>query len=316
MHPLKKTVSAISLSIALPLTMMGSMAHAGENMWLYAKGTDTRPEGSFEAKLSDIARIGKDSGTYRFHDIRPEIEYGITDKLTVSAEAIIFDHTFSGIEEGNDPVHETQEAEGGSVNKAQYGGYEIALKYNIFSPYKDFMGLSVGLGFEDRDQYRLDGADIDQKSYTVTLFLQKNFLDDKLTFVMTPKVEFERRKSPDVLEEEIAFDFAAGVAYRFMPKWFAGLEFRHQSDYLSVEENGEFEEGIKPSSFDLFDFSLGDRFQRGNYLGPTIHYAEQRWWATAGVLFQINGGGGFSKDGKNYDEHEKYHAGISLGYEF
>jgi len=322
MTSLKKNMATISL--ALPLLLAGNIASAGENLWLYAQGTDTRPDGSFEFKLKDTIRIDKDSGSYVFHDIRPEIEYGITDKLTVGAELMLFHHNYSGIEEGNDPVRETQEAHGGSFKKMQYGGFELAMKYNILSPYKDFMGLSVGLGYEDRDVYRLDGAEIDQRSYTVTLFMQKNFLDDKLNFVFMPKIEFERRKPAEkhpetrVLEEEIALEFAAAVSYRFRPNWNIGLEFRHQSDYLSVDEDGEFEEGIKPSSFDFGDFQLGDQFQRGNYFGPSIHYAQQRWWATASLLYQVSGGGSnsFHHGGKNWDEHEKYHVGFNFGYEF
>tara|TARA_B100001564_G_C20077860_1_gene419166 strand:- start:33 stop:314 length:282 start_codon:yes stop_codon:yes gene_type:complete len=69
-------------------------AAAEENLWLYTKATDTRPEGSFELKLTDIIREGKDSGDYTFHDIRPEIEYGITDRLTVGAELMFFDHNY------------------------------------------------------------------------------------------------------------------------------------------------------------------------------------------------------------------------------
>ena len=44
---------------------------AEENLWVYTKGTDTRPKGSFEFKLSDTIRVGKHSGDYVFHDIRP-----------------------------------------------------------------------------------------------------------------------------------------------------------------------------------------------------------------------------------------------------
>lgn len=61
---------------------------AGENQWLYTKGTNSRPQGSFEFKLSDMVKVGKNSGDYVTHDIRPEIEYGITDKLSVSAELV------------------------------------------------------------------------------------------------------------------------------------------------------------------------------------------------------------------------------------
>lgn len=315
---LNKTAGAIGLSLALPLITAGNIAYAGENLWLYAQGTDTRPEGSFEVKLKDTVRIGKGSGSYVFHDIRPELEYGITDKLTVSGEMMLFHHNYSGIEAGNDPVHETQEANGGSFKKMQYGGFEVSLKYNILSPYKDFMGLSVGLGYEDRDVYRLDGAEIDQHSWVITLYTQKNFLDDKLSFVFVPKVEFERRSTPGVEEDEISLEFAIAASYRFRPNWNIGVEFRHQSDYLSVEEDGVYEEGVKPSKFYGGDFQLGDQFQRGNYFGPSLHYAEQRWWVTASVLMQVAGGGAeaFNKGSRNYDEHEKYHVGLNFGYEF
>ncbi len=295
-------------------------AHAGENLWVYARGTDTRPAGTYEAKLNYIARLGKGSGSYAFHDIRPEVEYGFTNKFTLSAALMIFNHNYSGIEAGNNPVHETQEANGGSVNATVIGGFELKAKYNILSPYKDFMGLSVGFAWERRNHYRLDGADIDQDSFVPQLFLQKNFLDDTLVFALFGKMEFERRVTPGVLEEEIAFDVAFGVSYRIAPRWFIGAEIRSQSDYLCVEEEGIPEAGVDCSEFDLFDWEIGSQFQNGNYIGPSIHYAEQKWFATLGLLYQFAGGGrngeggAFQKDGKNYDEHETFHLGFHVGY--
>ena len=297
------------------------VVQAGENLWVYARGTDTRPKGTYEAKLNYIARLDRDSGSYAFHDIRPEIEYGFTDKFTMSAALMIFRHDFSGIEEGNNPVHETQEANGGSVGQTSVGGYEIKMKYNILSPYKDFMGLSIGFAYERRNKYRLDGAHIDQESFVPQIFLQKNFLDDTLSFAFLGKMEFERRVTPGVLEEEIALDVALGVSYRVAPRWFVGAEIRSQSDYLCVEENGVPEPGVACSEFDLFDWQIGRQFQNGNYIGPSIHYAEQKWFATLGILYQFAGGGAndpdngsFQKKGRNFDEHEKYHIGFHLGY--
>ncbi|OUR68696.1 hypothetical protein A9Q80_01290 [Cycloclasticus sp. 46_83_sub15_T18] len=310
----------------LAVGLLGTTAQAGENQWLYAKGTDTRPEGSFEIKFSDIMKEGKGSGDYTSHDFRPELEYGITDSLSISAELVFFDHNYSVNNPEVDPEYSTQGGDGGRYNKTQFAGYEVALKYNILSPYKDFIGLSVGLAYEHRDHYRLDGADIDQDSVTTTLYLQKDFLDDTLIFVLNPKAEFERRKGGGVLEEEISLELMAAVSYRFMPRWTVGLEYRAQSDYLSVQERAEantadfdehgFERGKQRSSFDLTDMRLGSRFQSGQYLGPTLHYAEEKWWATGGILWQFQGGGGFSTHGKNRDEHEEYHAGFSVGYEF
>jgi opacity protein-like surface antigen len=281
--------------------------------------------------LSDTIREGKNSGRYRFHDIRPEIEYGITDSLTVSVEGLIFDHDYR-LNDCIGPMYETQggsceEVDGEEVllergagfDDTQWGGYEVALKYNVLSPYKDVIGLSLGLGYERRDKYRLDGADIDQDSVTTTLFLQKEFMDDTLVLVLNTKVEFERRKSPGVLEEEIALDVAAGISYRIAPQWFVGFEYRHQSDYLNPQEDGEFDPTLDRSSFDLSDFRVGSQHQNGNYVGPTVHFAEKKWWATVGVLWQVSGGGSphaYVNSGRNWDEHEKMHIGLIYGYEF
>ena len=139
-----------------------TQAQADENLWLYAQGTDTRPKDSWELKLSDITRLDKGSGDYMFSDIRPEVEYGITDRLTVGAEILIFDHHYSVDDPDLNPMFETQGGAGGQYDKTQFGGYELSLKYNILSPYKDFMGLSLGFAYERREAYRLDGADIDQ----------------------------------------------------------------------------------------------------------------------------------------------------------
>ncbi len=313
--------SSKSVIIAGLFAIAGS-AMAEENLWLYTKGTDTRPKDSWEFKLSDISRLGKDSGDYRFDDIRPEIEYGITDKLTVGLELMLFNHDYSVDDPELNPMFETQGGAGESFNKFQYGGFEVGAKYNVLSPYKDPFGLSFGTAFEHRAAYRLDGAEIDQDSIVLLALLQKNFLDDTLVFAFNAKTELERRKGGDVLEEEIAFDLSAGVSYRFAPKWFVGLETRYQSDFLNPQEGGIFEEGVGRSSWDLTDLRLGDQYQYGTYAGPSVHYADKGWWFTASALYQIKGGGDDSRNpfnntsGKNWDEHEKWHLGATVGFEF
>jgi len=327
-----KYIKVISLSLSLSLFPWLALekANAGESLWVYAKGTDTMPAGELEFKLGTIARLGKNSGDYKFYDIRPELEYGISDKLTLSTELLLFSHDYSvDPDSGPGPMVDTQAKTGGSFDKTQVGGYEVSLKYNILSVYKDSLGLSLGAGYERRDRYRLDGTEIDQDSFLGTLYLQKNYLDDLLATTLTVKTEFERRKSGDwddqsfVLEEEIALDLALGISYRVAPKWNLGIEFRHQSDYLNPQEfneQGEFayNPDLKPSNFDLFDIRLGSQHQNGNYFGPTVHYAEKDWWVTAGALWQVFGGGSKYadvRDNKNWDEHEKVHFGLTFGYE-
>ena len=158
--------------------LTSSFAQAEENLWLYTSGTDTRPKGSWELKLSDIAAKGKSSGKYIRHDIRPTVEYGITDKLTVGASLIIFKHDYELKDENVQPMYDTQGGQGGKYNHTTLGGYRLSTKYNLLSPYKDAIGLSLGANFEQRERYRLDGANINQNSYIVRAFIQKNWLDE------------------------------------------------------------------------------------------------------------------------------------------
>ena len=310
---------ALAAAFCAATTAFTATAAADENLWLYAKGADTLPKGRIELKLGTIARLGKIDSDYTFLDIRPEIEYGLTDKLTIKAELILFHHNYSTTNPDLQPYFDTQGGEGGSFKNTAIGGYELGLKYNVFSAYKDIFGLALGLAFDHRGKYRLDGAEISQNSVEVTAYFQKNFLDDTLVFAFTPKIEFENRTSPGVVEEEIALDISVGVSYRVAPRWFIGLEYRHQSDYLNPEEDGVFDPDLKRSKFGLNGFQFGTQHQNGNYFGPTVHYAAKDWWVTAGALFQFAGGGSvnaFNANGKNYDEHETAHVGLTFGYEF
>ena len=307
-------VSALAMAAA-------SEASADERLWVYARGADTLPQGEIELALGTITMLDKGTGDYRRTEIRPEIEYGVTDRVTVIGELLFFDHDYSVEDPDLQPMFDTQGGAGGRYKNTQYAGFEVAAKYNVLSVYQNPIGLSLGLGYEHREAYRLDGAPINQNSIVMRAFLQRNFLDDTLVFVLSPKVELERRVSPGVLEEEIGLDIAAGVSYRVAPNWNVGLEFRHQSDYLSPQEDGVFEPALKRSSWDLGDLRVGSQYQNGNYIGPTVHYAAQDWWVTAGALWQFSGGGNqeagaYVRDGRNLDEHERWQIGLSLGYEF
>lgn len=310
----------VAVGLFLTATFFNSAAYADENLWVYARGTDTRPEGSLELRLRDFIAKGKGAGKYIRHEIRPGVEYGVTDRLTVSATAMIFKHDYEVKNPNVNPMYETQGEAGGKVNHTTLAGYQLMANYNILSPYKDAFGFTAGVAYENRDRYRLDGANINQDSYIGNLRFQKNWLDDRLIVAFNFITELERRKAGEVLEEEIALEYRAGIAYRYRPKHFVGLEFRHQSDYLNPTEAGvAATDHHGGSNWDLNDARIGSNHQYGMYLGPTYHYAEQNWWTTVGALWQVAGSGSinaYSSDGKNWDEHERVHIGVSFGYEF
>lgn len=299
--------------------------HPDENLWIYTTGTKVRDLGSWEFKLKDISRFGKREGSYQFHDIRPEIEYGLTENFTVGASLMMFHHDFRDIpwgpmnERGGPDVPNT-----GSYTGTQLGGFELNTKYNIFDPFEDDFGLSLGLAYEHRMAYRLDGSRINQDSVVPILYLQKSLMDDKLQVAFKGKLEFEQRKGPGVLEEEIAPDLALGVSYNVRKDVWVGVESRWQSDFLAPFDTtgGGYDPGANPSNWDWGNLAFGDQFQWGLYVGPTIHWnpSEKPWWMTAGALWQVKGwsadGPAASSVGRDWDEHEQFHFGITFGYEW
>lgn len=307
----KLAVLATISALALP-----TVAHADESLWIYTKGAETLPKGATEVKAAVISKRGKAQSNYVFNEVKLEVEHGFTDRLTGYAELVIYDHNYSTTNPDLQPLFDTQGGAGGRFNKTQIGGIDLGVKYNILSPYKDPIGLAVSVEWDHRFKYRIDGAKINQDEVDLTLHLQKNLFNDQLILAFSPKIEWEHRLSPGIIEKEMALDISAGASYRAAPNLYIGGEFRHQSDYLSPYDTvaQEYDPNLSPSKF---PFKFGSQYQNGNYLGPTVHYANKKWWATAGALWQISGGGKFAinQGGLNVDEHEKVHIGLTFGLE-
>ena len=306
-HALWATLGALALPTA---------AHADESLWIYTKGAETLPKGETEVKAALISRRGKAQSDYVFNEVKLEVEHGFNDRLTGYAELVIYDHNYSTTNPDLQPLFDTQGGAGGQFKKTQIAGIDLGVKYNILSPYKDPIGFAVSVEWDHRFKYRIDGSKINQDEVDLTLHFQKNFFNDQLILAFSPKIEWEYRLSPGIIEKEIALDISAGASYRVAPNLYIGGEFRHQSDYLSPYDTvtNQFDPNLRPSKF-LFKF--GSQYQNGNYLGPTVHYASKKWWATAGALWQISGGGKFAinQGGRNVDEHEKVHVGLTFGLE-
>ncbi len=312
MMSIRKHVLCTTLAmLALPCA-----ARADESLWIYTKGAETLPKGETEVKAALISRRGKAQSDYVFNEVKLEVEHGFTDRLTGYAELVIYDHNYSTTNPDLQPLFDTQGGAGGRFKHTSIAGFDVGAKYNILSPYKDAIGFAVSVEYDRRTKYRIDGADIDQNEFDLSLHFQKNLFNDQLILAFSPKIEWEDRTSPGIIEKEIALDISAGASYRVVPKVYVGGEFRHQSDYLSPYDTvaQDYDPNLSPSKL---PFKFGSQYQSGNYLGPTAHYANKKWWATVGVLWQISGGGKFAinQGGLNVDEHEKVHAGLTVGLE-
>ena len=295
------------LTVAAVFGMATSSAFADEHLWAYARGAETLPQGRWQLYLSELAKIGKHDGSYLQTETYPEIEYGITSRWQVDVAPIFYYLNYRGV---SGDTFADANGNPRNVNKFSFGGVDVETKYMVFSPYKDKLGLALGLEYEYRQTYRINGDGVSQHSVTPKIYLQKNFLDDTLVFAGSLGMEFEHRtfNADGSIENEISYDGALGVSYRVAPRWYVGLEGRVQADFLDAGFTS------------LNSLRLGYNNQFGVYVGPSLHYSAERWWFTFSVLPQVFGGPDKhqpdSTGGFHFEEHEKVHVRLEVGFTF
>jgi hypothetical protein len=279
-----------------------SPAHADENLLGYTTGAETLPKGASEAYFWVTQRSDKGSGHYSAQDYKVELEHGFTNRFTgsISLHGLGID-THDLIIDGYLPKNE------------RYGfktsGIQFGFKYNILSPVKDGLGLSLNIEpsyfWEDphsgqaKDSYKLESQ----------LLLQKNFLDDTLVWVGNLGFEgtYATRDPiadlpadfdwPTTPEMEIELSAKTGLSYRFAPNWFVGGEVVYQT---------EFETEVGQERWSVF-------------AGPSLHFGGKQWWATLTWLPQLAGGGETypgQPDNLHLIEKTKQEIRLKLGYNF
>lgn len=279
---------------ALALATLSNLAHADENLFGYVYGSDTLPQGAKEAYLWVTHRADKGLGTYRATDIQAEYEFGVTDRFQTSFYLTGHHHKIKDAAD-IDPV--TGEPEFPNRDRIRFDGVKAAFKYNFLSAYKDPIGLSLYVEPGYSTVHKVNGRPQRQYSLENKLILQKNFLDNTLVLAYNATLELERRKFRDNgdFEFEIEWEQTVGLSYRFAPKWFAGVELRHHT---------EWPEGKKEHS--------------AYFLGPTLHYGDKQWWFTATWLPQLKGKpvDPARSSRLHLGEHEKTEFRLKVGYNF
>lgn len=291
---------------AAPALLLGSLwagAHADESLLGYIKGAEVMPKGAIELDQTLTYRSDKGRGDYDAWNSTTEIEYGATDRFTVSAELKL----------------QALDTEGliidGYLPKAKdYGpkpsGVEASGKYMFLSPAKDPIGLALVTAFSYDWLDPHSGQDKDTLSLENTLVVQKYFMEGQLVAVFNAGLEttFADRHNIAVLppgfdwptkpEMEIEVLTGAGLSYRFMPNWYIGVETLYETEY---------ETEVGQERWTLF-------------AGPSLHYGGSRFWATVTWFPQVVGGGeryvGQSNNDLHLIEKTKSEVRMKVGFEF
>jgi len=298
-------MKTIRTGLLAGLMMAGAAvpALADENLLGYLSGAETLPAGAKEAYLWVTQRQDKGVGSYRATDVEAEYEYGITARLTgalaLKGQSI---HTRGILIDGYVP--------GDMSYGLRASGIEAQLKYMFLSPALDPVGLAGRIGFEYSWLDPHSGQDKRKASVTTDLLLQKFLLDDQLVAVANLGMEstYARRAPIDNLpagfewstdpEMEIELKAGVGLAYRFAPRWFVGVETFYETEF-------ETEVGQERWSW---------------HAGPSLHYADRAWWATLTWMPQLRGGGetypGQTDTDLHLIEKTKQEMRIKVGYNF
>ena len=282
---------AIAGFICLVTAVHPGRARADENLWGYVQGTDVLPKGATELYHWMTYRTGKDKGTYRAWDYMLELEHGFTDRLEGAVYLKGRTHTIDGGALPEDPTREVHRG-------PEFNGVNLEVKYNVLSVYKDPVGLSLYLEPEYSTISKVSGERVNEVGFESKLLLQKNFFEDQLAvaynFMLEP--EWEQEKGHANWERELGMEHTAGVSYRFLPGWFAGIEGRYHAVYPDF--NGPSEGAY--------------------FIGPNIHYAAERWWVTFTFLPQVYGHPNTPgrRSGFDFNEHEQYEFRLKFAYSF
>jgi hypothetical protein len=271
-------------------------AHADESFFGYTYGSETLGKGDTEVELWATDRRGKADGHYDAQNYRIELEHGFTNRLTVSGYANLVSQHIRGLEPDFEDVD----------RDFAFQGLSTEFKYNLLSPYKDAIGLTLYAEPGWSRVHSVEGEKGTEYELELKAILQKNFLSDQLiwaaNFTFEPEWEREREEDPltgeveSEWEKELKLEVSSGLSYRFAPGWFAGVEGRYASVYPDWTHD----------------------LHRETYTvsaGPTIHYGGKRWWATATYLPQLFGSPS-PHGSRALDEYEKREFRLKVGYDF
>jgi hypothetical protein len=306
-------------ALALPV----SHAHAGEAIFTHSYLAETLPQGARELEQRVTVSQQRSQGTYRLTQSRTEFEYGVSNRWTVAlyanAYAVTAQNNNSTASRNNyTPVGDGDEVSGGGpvtagpyvphaealpLPSARYrrSGFDsVSLEsiYQVLSPYQDGLGLAA---------YVEATAGSKTQELEFKLLLQKNLLNDRLILAANAGIEIEREKwvSP-VAEKEAKFVLSGGASYRIAQGWRAGVELRNERAW----EGG-------------YGFSKGRRDYAAWFAGPTLHYASQRYFITAGYSQQLPWASAYSAaardelvDGRVYKASERHVARLLAGLSF
>ncbi|MFT3906262.1 MAG: hypothetical protein QM718_08165 [Steroidobacteraceae bacterium] len=247
-------------------------AQAGEGLFGFVYTLDTQPKGTYELEQRVDVTHGQAVGGYNLGLYRTELEYGLTDNLQIAGYVNVFsidasrNYLSPEMCENRIPCTAgfgvpSSAHDANSYHRVEVDGGSVEAIWRLSNPVTSPVG--VGLYVEPTLGKLEDELE-------VRLLLQSNFIDDRLILAANFLYEPEREKyDPAGVIRNSMGDILYGASYRFASRWSAGFEGRFHTDH-----DGYFWNKL---------------VQIANFVGPDLHYADQKWWATLSWRHQLSG---------------------------
>lgn len=234
------------LAALIPAVIAGSAA-ADERHFAYSYEAETLHRGEVELAQWLTHRAGREGGDFGKWELREEVEYGLTSKLS-TALYLNFEDTY---------FNPDDDAGGEEENEFEFAGVSSEWKYQILDPRHDLIGIVL----YGEATYDSDEAELEEK-----LIFSKNF-GTAWTAALNASVEQEWEDEGSETEETGVLEFTGGLAYGLNKHWSLGVEVRNVREYANLD--------------------LSDEEIRAWYVGPVLAFKSAGWWATLAVMPQI-----------------------------
>lgn len=190
-----------------------------------------------------------------------------------------------GLDVNHDVTHYQNPGTGENFTGNRFAGISLENRYNVLDSVNNPVGLTLYL----EPTWDGQNAELEQK-----IILGQCYGEWKWAFNLSHTTEWER----SIHDYEGELEFSAGLARNLSKRWTLGLEIRDTNE-LPMYQEWE---------------------NTAIYIGPTLSYHRQKWWAALSVMPQIFGWNQSGNPDQNsrleLEGHERLNLRLVVGFNF
>lgn len=194
-------------------------ASADDRRFTYTYEPEVLPAGAMEFEQWVTLRTQRTEGgevqqeNYNRWDVREELEYGVTDRYSVS---LYLNHSAESFRDRSQTPPE-------DVSSTSFQGISLENRYMVWNPADHAVGLTLYL----EPRFAGDEAELEQK-----IIIGQRVGDWKWAFNIVHATEWEH----NFHETEGELEFDLGVARDLSPRWSVGLELRNHNELPEYQD--------------------------------------------------------------------------------